>query len=180
MSSDSWHVMESNADHESRAKLHELDFEKMERASADEIITLTFVVKQHSIEDLALSIADPSSPNYGKHLTREEIEALSRNIEGENAVKAYLDKFHVKVIDNSSKSYISGEAPVRVWEEAIHTEFHHYLNKKNGKVLVRTDQYSLPNSVAQQVHSVLNTVQFPVPMHGGPAHISEPISESAS
>jgi subtilase family serine protease len=169
-SADHWRVMESSDEHGSpfMKQQRALDFVKKERVSADEVITLTFVIKQNDIEDLALSIADPASPNYGKHLKRDEIEALTRNIDGENVVKAYMDKYHIKAGERSLKSYISGEAPARVWEEAIHTEFYHYLNTKSGETIIRTDRYSLPESVAQHVHSVLNTVQFPSTIHGGP------------
>jgi len=52
-------------------------FFRRDRAALDRQISLTFAVTQNNIDDIALSIADPKSSNYGKHLSRDEIKELT-------------------------------------------------------------------------------------------------------
>ncbi len=49
------------------------------RADPDQRIKLTFAIKQQNLGELELAlmaVSDPASPNYGQHLTRDEVDAL--------------------------------------------------------------------------------------------------------
>lgn len=171
--STSWQVMGQRE--ESHSSLHQLrassgnTFVKRAKASASKEITLTFVVKQRNIEDIALSIANPKSPNYGKHLSREQVTALTENREGEAAVRAYLAEQGITDIQTKGfGSYIAAKASVDVWEKALNTEFFDFRNTLTGQELIRTDRYSLPSELAPHVMTVMDAMEFPVPVHGGP------------
>ena len=146
------------------------------RAESTTVIELIFHVKENNtamLEEKLLSISDPTSSNYGKHLTKSEIDDLTSNPEALRAVSDFLKSLEGVTVNDASHIYhIRASASVAIWDAALNAEFHNFerVDEKGTKVhVIRTTEYSLPDSVAPHVESVFNTVQFPVDIHHGPS-----------
>lgn len=133
--------------------------------------TVTFYLinpRHDEFQKLAEEIADPSSPMYGKHLTKQQVDEMVGNPAGMAIVEEYLHSLGA-TIDKKTVSSIEATAPISTWERAFNTEFHDVtVPHLPDRVLYRAKTYSLPQRVAQHVQMVMNTVQLPAPMHGGP------------
>ncbi|RYY68870.1 hypothetical protein EON63_24325 [archaeon] len=141
------------------------------RVARDTEHTCVFFIKnprQEELTRLANDIADPKSPNYGKHLTKQQVDEMSSNPEGEAAIESFLTSLGAR-IDKKSSSNIVATAPISVWETALNTEFFEVeAPAAPGQTLQRARTYSLPDTVAQHVNMVTNTVQMPVRISRGP------------
>ena len=94
------------------------------------------------------------------------------NHEGHTLVLEYLNEIGALVVSSSSNTnYITAKADASIWNTALSTTFYEYENINPNvdqlKSAHRCEQYSLPENIVNQVSSVFNTVQFPVPIHVG-------------
>ncbi len=143
------------------------DIMKSGRAPDTANHVVIFAIKNKNINKLEsslLDISNPNSKNYGKHLTQKEIAQLSANEAAQREIRKYFDYHDIKILKISrNKEYITAEAPISKWEEVFGNEFH--LFKQSGGPedghLVRAEEYSLPDILAEHVEAVLNVVQFP-------------------
>ena len=137
----------------------------------DTPITLTFYVasiNSDKLEGLLADISNPSSPNYGKYLSTEELLELTTNKVGQTAVTNYLKSLPATINDTGSDgNQISATAPASLWQTALNAVFYTYTNADNN-ALIRTPSYSLPAEVCSVVSLVSPTTQFPVAFHHGP------------
>jgi len=130
---------------------------------------LIFAIQQKNldqIEKILNDVSDPNSPNYGKHLTKEEVDALTVNKEGKKLVLEFLNKWNAIVV-SSNDNYITTKATIEIWNQALSTTFYDYENVMKGKTVQRCMEYSLPEELIPQVASVMNTVQFPATVEIG-------------
>jgi tripeptidyl-peptidase-1 len=132
------------------------------------------------------AVSDPSSPKYGQHWTKAQVAEFTKNEEGYNRIKEYLDRFGIKVVSETLHGeYITAEASVGEWESFFKTDFYEYTidrprskpranidsyadieeqKTNNGEKLVkviRTEEYSLPGEIADDLHAAFNTIHFP-------------------
>lgn len=141
-----------------------------ERAPASEKHRCVFYLKgrnQANLEEIVLQVSDPRSPLYGKHLTKKEIDELTVDKAGTEAVLKFIESTGATVVDKNA-SAITAEAPVSVWESAFHTAF--FIVKDTeapNDRLLRAHEYSLPSSIAKYVQFVGGSVQMPVRLHHG-------------
>ena len=138
------------------------------RTSSEYLHEVVFVIQQRNMDKLTMllhDVSDPSSINYGKHMTREGIAEMTSNPEAREAVLTYLQNNGASVISETlSAEYITSRAPVGVWEKMFNCEFFlFHFTQHDGEVseVVRTESYSIPFALAEYVNSVFNTVQMP-------------------
>lgn len=132
--------------------------------------TCTFYIKnprQAEFQQLAEQIATPGSAMYGKHLTKEQVDDMTRNDAGMAIVDDYLRSVGA-VVGKRTSSSIEATAPISVWEAALHTEFRDVTVPASTHTLHRATAFSLPEGVAEHVNMVQNTVQLPAQMRPGP------------
>jgi subtilase family serine protease len=117
-----------------------------------------------------MHIWSPNSDKYGQQLTKDELDALVANPEGVQATIAFLSGLPGVSYEQNSDLQITATGPISTWDEALNADFRTYEKTKEGKTtsVVRTESYSLPDSIAPYVSTVLNTVQFPVELSHGP------------
>ena len=131
---------------------------------------LVFALRQNNIdqlEEILLDISSPSSPNYGKFMTREEIVNITSNIVACNTLMKYFrsnDNFHV-ISESLGGEFIAVEANISVWEKTLKTKFNLYSHKSSkhdiNKGIVRCEEYTLPLELEDHVSYVFNTVETP-------------------
>jgi tripeptidyl-peptidase I len=154
------------------------DVIKGPRVLSTQLHSLIFVVPLRNMEkltDVLHDVSDPMSGNYGKHLTKQEIDDLTSNPASHQEVVAYLKAAGVTVTLNEfSGECISAQAPIGLWERLLDTEFYSYsfesekggehskYGLKEASDFIRTEKYSVPAGLHMHVESVLNTVQLPM------------------
>lgn len=150
----------------------------MNRDHSHEIV---FAVKQRNMEELTRilhDVSDPISSNYGKHMSMNEVIALTSNPESSKIITDYLELNGAVVTSQSlGGEYIVATAPINVWETMLNTEFFLFnMTHKNNEVeeLVRTERYWIPNELDAHVTGLFNTVDMPIRL-GSKHLISEPV-----
>ena len=165
---------ESNFVQMETANLKYSTFKRVSKANASTLVHLEFRIRQYNLdllEKLTLDISTPGSEKYGQHMTKQQVDDLTANPQGQAVVEAFLTSIHAEVTHKSSNGLIVGaSASVEVWDAALAADFSLFQNDK-GQEVVRTPSYSLPTDVAKEVAAVFNTVQFPAPIFGGPKRL---------
>ena len=144
------------------------DILKQSRMSNDYHHEVVFVIRQNNMEELTdflHDVSDPSSDNYGQHMTRTGVSDLTSNPEGRDSVKEYLHVAGAAVVAVTlGGEYITASAPIGVWEKMFNCEFYMFHQTMENDVVnkvVRTESYSIPVHLSNHVQSVFNTVDIP-------------------
>ena len=138
------------------------------RMSSDYQHEVVFVIKQKNMDELTTflhDVSDPSSINYGRHMTRKAVAEMTANPEAQYAVLTYLRQNGASVTSETLNSeYITSRATVGVWERVFNCKFFlFHFSQEDGEVteVVRAESYSIPTALAHHVEGVFNTVQMP-------------------
>ena len=130
---------------------------------------LIFVLQQRNIDELTRilhDVSDPMSPNYGNHLSGEQVGAMTMNPEAREAVVTYLSLNGATITAETLHSeFITATAPVSVWNKVLDTEFMTFHQRQvDGDVeeIVRAEKYSIPKELDEHVDCVMNTIEMPV------------------
>jgi tripeptidyl-peptidase-1 len=124
-------------------------------------MTLQVGLALENTENLEAKLKDlstPGSPNYGKWLTKEEVDALFPPTDGASAVvTSWLRSHGVDRIQEQGAD-IKFAAPVRTINRLLNTTFAYY--NVAGSRKLRTTEYSVPDHVAPFVHLIHPTTFF--------------------
>ena len=169
------------------------DLVREQRVSREVVHEVIFVVKQLNVDALGNmldDVSDPTSPNYGKHMTAAEINDITGNPTARDAVVSYLEGAGANVTSESLfGEYITAQAPVSLWEGMFNTKFYSYAVQTATKGVamrplsqvvryIRSEAYSVPIDLDEHVASVMNTVQMPT-MNSNELKLKKPSSKSA-
>eukprot|EP01038_Epipyxis_sp_PR26KG_P010227 gene10227-13759_t len=147
-------------------------FKKKDKVNNDVQHELIFAIKQNNLDkldEILQDISSPNSPNYRKWLTFDEVGELTSNPIASNAVIEWLQQSSPS-IDITWKSirqeYIKATAPISVWENLIQASFYYYHDvtrgtESNPTVFIRSEEYSIPDSMDVHLSTIFNTVQSP-------------------
>ena len=145
------------------------DIARISRADKTTLHTVVFFVRQKNIDELTRilhDVSDPLSPNYGQHLTREEVADLTSCPESRDALVSYLFLKGASVVSESlSGEYITASAPTGVWEKMLNTEFFIFHKTHFDQLIekvVRAEKYSVPRELNLHVQSVFNAIEMPL------------------
>ncbi|KZV71302.1 subtilisin-like protein [Peniophora sp. CONT] len=151
--------------HESRQSIPS-GFTKVGAAPADETITLRLALKQGDmagLEERLYAVSTPSSAEYGKFLSKEQVEAfVAPKQDTTDAVNAFLTQAGLKSeVITPAADQISITLPVHQANELFDANFETFTHTSTGKQAVRALAYSLPADLAPHVEFVHPTVVFP-------------------
>ncbi|KAH9923425.1 subtilisin-like protein [Epithele typhae] len=122
------------------------------RADPDMVVPLSFALTQPNIEHLEaylLDVADPNSPNYGKHCVR----AWLTGADGVDASRVRLSK---------DGGYLDTTVSVAEAEALLGAEYYVYEHTDGTRHVACGDRYHLPEHVAKHVDTVWPTIHFDV------------------
>ncbi|KAI9069415.1 family S53 protease [Trametes sanguinea] len=123
------------------------------------------------LEQKLYDVSDPSSPNYGKHLsTTEVLKYVAPAAATTNAVNAWLSEngISAKTISPAG-DWMSFEIPVSKANEIFDANFSVFTHESTGQRYIRTLSYSIPAELQGHLELVHPTVSFPDPSAGQPA-----------
>jgi tripeptidyl-peptidase-1 len=131
------------------------------------MITLVFALQQRNldvVERILLEVSDPTNPKYGQHLTFEQMGDLTAYPEAETAVVNFLtangvEKSHIKTTPN--KEFTRVRMSVAIAEKILSTHFSVFYSVFAKNSIIRTLEYSIPESLVQYVRFIGYTIQFP-------------------
>jgi tripeptidyl-peptidase I len=145
------------------------DLTKQTAIRSDHVHEVVFVVQQKRMDHITRllhEVSDPASPNYGQHLSGEQISAITSNHEARDTIADFLNANGVLTMSETlSGDFITANAPISVWEKVFDTTFFLFTQRHlNGDLeeIVRAETYSIPRELDLHVESVLNTVELPV------------------
>jgi tripeptidyl-peptidase-1 len=147
------------------------------KAPAEHHHEVIFAVKHQNLDWLETKlneVSSPDSPDYGKHMTKDEIAAMVTSPESTETVRQYLvtHGFNIRR-ETRYGEFIFVGGKILQFEKLFATEFHQYkvynYMKDTEDVIIRAEHYSLPQELADHVEAAFKTVQFPAPIiHGRP------------
>lgn len=135
----------------------------------EHVLRLIVAVKQRNtdqLEDIFWRVSDPTSPEYGKHLTIDEITALVAPAqETVDAVLAWLRSSGAQVLSvDRNRDFIHISMTVASASDMLNVEFGPFRHLETGKVLVRSAQpYTVPFSVSEHIDFIAGVNGFNVP-----------------
>lgn len=124
-------------------------------------------VRSDELVDILMQTSDPKSSRYGKHLSHAEVEAMTRNPEGEQVIIDYLTSHGIRVVSQNPTT-ITAVGTVGQWEQALNAQFFRVQRSDvpsshlpGVQTMVRAHEYFLPKNVAAHVDMIMGTVRLP-------------------
>ncbi|KAJ1417409.1 Pro-kumamolisin, activation domain-containing protein [Ochromonadaceae sp. CCMP2298] len=134
------------------------------RAPATAMHEVVFARKQNNMDLLELlleRVSDPLSEQYGQHLTRAEVTAMTSNPTAVTQIRLFLTKHDIQLLKVSPhEDYFTTLAPVALWEECLNATFYEFSHPAYDSRVLRAHSYYLPAGLAPHV-VLFNTVQLP-------------------
>ncbi|KAJ6477795.1 family S53 protease [Mycena sanguinolenta] len=127
------------------------------------------------LEQALYDVSTPSSANYGKHLSKAEVNTfLAPTADAVSAVQAWLGSYNLTTTTASSAGdWLSVTVPVSIANEMLDAKYETFVHTSSGKSYVRTLSWSLPSEVADHVAAVFPAATFNNPITTG-ALVSSP------
>lgn len=143
----------------------------MEKAHPDLSHEVIFAVTQQNTDEvdrLLWAVSDPLSKEYGQHLTRTEVGALtSPNAESLSLLREFLSTHGAIVVSQTMYGeFVVARGTIAMWESMLESDFYHleYKDAARGttKRIVRSESYTIPTTLRGHVFAIHNTVQMPL------------------
>ncbi|KAJ6784091.1 hypothetical protein PWT90_06855 [Aphanocladium album] len=130
-------------------------------------LPVQLALKQSNMEEGAqrlYDMADPSSANYGKHMTAQEaIDFYAADTQTINTVTDWLIKAGIPskdIVLDKTRTWINIESTVEKMEKVLQTRYHVYENKLTGRDHIGVEEYSLPKEISSFVDFVYPAVSL--------------------
>ncbi|KAI0477842.1 subtilisin-like protein [Xylariaceae sp. FL0804] len=137
------------------------------RAARDTVLPVRIGLKQRNLEHgdrFLADVADPDSPNYGKHWSAEQVaNFFAPAPETSDTLIEWLASAGVaadRVTHSVGRNWLEFSATVAEAERLFDTEYHVYRHASSGGFRVACDAYGLPARVREHVDFVMPTVQL--------------------
>ncbi|KAK0705874.1 peptidase S8/S53 domain-containing protein [Lasiosphaeria miniovina] len=138
------------------------DWRTLGQAALDEPVSLRIALKQQhteALEQAVLEMSTPGHPNYGLHMTRDEVRSYTApSGQATAVVSEWLRKHGVEpLVDND---WVSFTTTVGTANGLLGTKFGWYEYVGGGGPKLRTLSYAVPEDVAVHVDLVQPTTRF--------------------
>lgn len=131
------------------------------------LIELTFAVKQQGTQELhdaLMRVSSPSSSEYGKHLTNQQVQAMTAPApEHIDTVLKFLAEHNAEVTTTTPNSdMIMATVPVETAERMLSADYFQVRHSISGNEVSRAPGgYKLPSNIAAAVDFVSPVVHLP-------------------
>lgn len=135
---------------------------KVSPALSTDKLSLKIALKQQhadALEQAVLSVSTPGSPDYGKHLSRDELRRfVAPSTLSVDSVTSWLAAYGIQpAVDND---WLTISTDVATADALLDAEFAWYEYDGGGGKKLRTLSYSVPDEVAEHVDMVQPTTRF--------------------
>jgi len=133
-------------------------------------MTIVLSENQAIIKQVLKEMSDPTSINYGKKMSKDQVSELAMLPGTKQTVLNWLQTLpNQKHIHTKEKgtSRIAVIAPLSTWEEVLKTKFYTYnkFDEAGNDKVIRTEIYYLPKEVADSIATIHGTTNFPMHPH---------------
>jgi len=141
---------------------------KIADAADNDRISLIVAVKQRNIAELERifwEVSTPSSPRYGKFLTKKQVHELVRpSEESIDTVVAWLAQNGVKVDHFSgSKDFVHAFTTASIASRMLNTKYEVFRHFTTGQEVIKSTQtYQVPDHVQPHIDFVAGHIAFPL------------------
>ncbi|KAJ7490710.1 subtilisin-like protein [Mycena latifolia] len=158
-------------------------FSRVGPAAASSSVNLRIALSSKDIpglEKALLDVSNPSSSNYGNHLSKAEVNTfLAPSDLAVTAVQAWLTSQGLAVDSASSAGHwISVSVPISMANKMLSANYETFMHIESGQTYARTLSFSLPTEVANFIDHIHPTTTFNSPQSRGPI-LSIPQAASA-
>ncbi|RPD69200.1 family S53 protease-like protein [Lentinus tigrinus ALCF2SS1-7] len=145
------------------------NFVPLRPAPSTSSLQLTLALPPTNIDGLHAAlydVSDPKSPNYGKHLSKAEVEAfVAPKPDSVKAVTDWLTQHSLRPEAVSpSGDMLRIDIPVSKANSLLGANFTEFKNKDSGTTLVRTLSVTIPDDLEPHLQFIYPTTQFIVPL----------------
>ena len=139
------------------------------RVHPDAIVPLRIGLKQNNLEaghDLLMSISHPNSPDYGKHLTDEEVhEFFAPSAETVESVRNWLLSSGIEeVVHHDNKGWLAADIPASHAEHLFMSELYEYEDSNTGNIRMGCEEYHVPVHVQEHIDYITPGVKLSAPL----------------
>ncbi|KAI2778785.1 tripeptidyl-peptidase [Daldinia loculata] len=135
---------------------------EVRQASPNDPVTLRVGLKQQhaaALEQAVIEISTPGHPNYGMHLSRDEVRAYTAPTKRSvSSVADWLTKSGVESTVNND--WITFKTDVKTANDLLGANFAWYQYEKGGSPKLRTLSYSVPDELAGSIDLIQPTTRF--------------------
>ncbi|KAK8038492.1 tripeptidyl-peptidase sed1 [Apiospora rasikravindrae] len=131
---------------------------KLKRADAQATLPMRIGLKQQNLEkghDLLMDISDPTSKNYGKHLTSTEVaDFFAPSNTSVVVVKDWLVEAGIPastISQSLNRQWIQFDVPVHQAEDLLATDYHIYEHEDSGVQTVACEEYHVPEYIQEHI-----------------------------
>ncbi|RDW61306.1 hypothetical protein BP5796_11198 [Coleophoma crateriformis] len=117
----------------------------------------------HRAEEFINQVAHPSSPDYGKHWSAEQVaETFAPSQQTVESVKAWLSDSGIdpsRVQTTKSRNWLTFNATTMEVESLLKAEYHVYTHS-TGEKHIACDHYSVPAHLTEHIDIITPTIHF--------------------
>ncbi|KAJ7210567.1 subtilisin-like protein [Mycena pura] len=139
-------------------------FSSLGNAPASQTLKLRVALTSNDIsglEQALLDVSTPSSPNYGNHLSREQVKAfMAPSDEALTAVQNWFLANNVTASSEGVGDWLTITLPVEKANSMLSANYETFLHADSGKTYARSLTYSLPAHVAPHIDVIHPTTTF--------------------
>ncbi|KAL1302615.1 hypothetical protein AAFC00_002987 [Neodothiora populina] len=141
------------------------------RVHRDAILPIRIGLVQTNLEhgyDHLMDVSHPSSPNFGKHWTAEQVhEAFAPEEESVQVVKDWLIASGIDendIVQSDNKGWLAMDIPAKDAERLFQTEYHEHEHVRTGSTRIGCEHYYIPSDVKKHVDYVTPGVKLSAPV----------------
>ncbi|KAI1331621.1 putative protease S8 tripeptidyl peptidase I [Xylariaceae sp. FL0255] len=116
--------------------------------------------------DYLLDISHPSSENYGKLWTSDQVvEAFKPSDDAVKTVRDWLSAYGIHGVTHSdNKGWLAFNAPASKVESLLRTTYYEFEDKVTGGIMPACEKYSLPQSVQNHIDYITPGIKLMAPV----------------
>ncbi|KAK5992133.1 Aorsin [Cladobotryum mycophilum] len=144
--------------HEKRDAATQGHWIKRDRLSPKDVLPMRIGLTQRNLHrghDLLMDVSDPSSKNYGKYWTRDQVaEMFSPSKDTVDAVKDWLSSSGIsgdRVRHSAGNGWVTFDATAEEAEDLLQTRYFSYEHEIEGRSAVGADEYKIPKHMQDHV-----------------------------
>lgn len=134
------------------------------QANPDAKMHLHIGMKEQNLDQLQKRLLETSNPDhrdYGKHMSRDEIERLTKPTEEtQNRVKAWLASHGIAAEAPVNNGFIQVKVTAAQANKLLAADYGLYHNAAEGRSSLRTTSYSVPVSMHEHITTIQPTTMF--------------------
>ncbi|KAI0763109.1 subtilisin-like protein [Trametes elegans] len=140
-------------------------FTWMAKAPAEQVLSLRLALVQNNasgLEQALYDVSDPKSENYGRHLTKSQVEAMvAPSAESVQKVNAWLSKNNITAQTISpAGDWLGINVTVSQANALLNADFNEYKHDETNTSAFRTLEYSLPDTLSGHLAFAYPVAQF--------------------